>query len=348
MHLDFAAVETLLPALLDLAAGRPVSEERWEAVSRTAAFPGIMGNCCVAEEGARHFTLAEWREIWEMAAREAAPCTGAPAQGATAPHLGVRQRYLFDNARATLGALPEIEGMAASLRNGFAEQMEEAIQAQVLANLPPGTPLDTTVYMILGSASGGFYNDSGIYFDLNQFRTLRRDPALMRQFLAHEIWHTGHGALAEHHPAVTAPWFINLYMLQSEGVVNCLIGGTREWCEVVAADATHGDAARSRAFLAYLASMDEHAEERLRELAEALGKLLTGDIAGFRAYAQALPDHPGYLHGVYMARTIERALGRGALIETIPDPVSFLRVYQAAARVGGAPLLPDALMTALP
>jgi len=337
VQLDFATVEALLPVLLDLSAGRPVSDDRWDTVSRTAAFPSVMGNCCVAEEGARPFTLAEWRKVWEMA-----------AQGVDSPALGMRQRLLFENARATLGALPEIEMLAATLRSGFAEQMEEVLHTQVLANLPPGAVVDPSVYMILGSASGGFYNESGMYFDLNQMRILRRDPALLRQFLAHEIWHTGHSALAEQHPDAAAPWFIQLYMLQSEGTVNCLIGGTREWCQELAGTADNADAPRSRAYLAYLATMDGCAEERLRELAEALEKLLAGDKAGFRAYTQTLPDHPGYLHGVYMARAIERSLGREALFTTLRNPVSFIRTYQAAARAGGGPLLPESLITLLP
>lgn len=338
MRLDFATVEALMPVLQDLVAGRPVSEARWDAVSLTPAFPGIMGNCCVAEEGARPLTLPEWRRIWELAA----------AQGNDAPALGQRQRHLFANVTATLGALSEIEAMAAALRDGFAEQMAEVVRTRVLANLPAGAAPDPAVFMILGSASGGFYNEQGMFFDLNQMRTLHRDPALLRQFLAHEIWHTGHGSLAEKHPAAEAPWFTNLYMLQSEGMANCLIGGTREWCEAVAATADHADAPRARAFLSYLGSMEKNAQDCLHELAEALERLLAGDTAGFRAYVLSLPDHPGYLHGVYMARTIERVLGREALIGTVPDPLAFLRAYQQAARAGGAPMLPDSLMTVLP
>lgn len=268
--------------------------------------------------------------------------------GYFASSLGQRQRFLYENARATLGALPEIEPMLAALRSGFAEEMEEVLRSQVLANLPADATVDPAVYMVLGSASGGFYNENGMYFDLNQMRALRRDPALLRQFLAHEIWHTGHGALAEGHPSVKAPWFMHLYMLQSEGTVNCLIGGTREWCEVVAAEAGHPDGPRAKAYLDYLTGMDVHAQERLAELSAALEKLLAGDKDGFRAYTRTLPDHPGYLHGVYMARAIERGLGRGALVAALPDPLSFLRTYQAAARAGGGPLLSESLMAVIP
>ncbi|HWI63695.1 MAG TPA: DUF5700 domain-containing putative Zn-dependent protease [Symbiobacteriaceae bacterium] len=323
MNLDLTLVDLLLPILTDLSSGVPVTDARWQGLNASPTLSAVL-------ENGRLTSLMEWRRIWEAAA------------WGEAPELGARQRHVLANARQALGRLEQVRTAAAALRTDLVSRMDEILRSDVLPNLPAGVSPAPAVALVLGIASGGgFFTGSGIYLDLGWIAGQGHDPVLLRKLLAHEIWHTGHyAALA---PRLDQPWLGPVFQLQSEGAANYLIGGTREVCEIAA---EQGDE-RASAFVTYADTFEPQARKRLREYAEALEMLLTGDEESYQAYERTLPDMPGYLHGVYMCRAIDAALGREALIATLPDPVSFLLRYQEAAEKAQLPLLPKTLVERL-
>ena len=69
---------------------------------------------------------------------------------------------------------------------------------------------------------------------------------------------------------------------------------------------------------------------------------------GFRFVAtDSVPQGAFYTVGWLMASTVERALGRAALVASLCDPARFLTDYNRAARERGAglPLWSDSLLT---
>jgi hypothetical protein len=323
----------LLPVLHDLVQGLPAPEELWEAIARDPAMSGILANGRVSEEGGRNLTFAEWRRIWEAAVSD------------EQLELGVRQRRMVENACASIQHLSELRGIAATAANGLGEALAKSMDAEIVPNLPAGTRVSPTVHLVLGTSSGGFFSGSDIYVDLNLLRHLADDPEAVRQFLAHEIWHTGHSAAVEGHRMETERWFGPLFRLQSEGIVNCVIGGTHEQYARVAVQTSDQEARdQARAFLDYVCTIESHPCEHLDQLSVALQRLLRGDIQAYRDYEESLPDQPGYLHGLHMAKAIDHQLGRDVLIATVPDPLAFLLAYQQAALAGGRCRLPDALI----
>jgi hypothetical protein len=120
------------------------------------------------------------------------------------------------------------------------------------------------------------------------------------------------------------PWFMAFPQLQSEGMVNHLIGGTYKLMSI-AAQTGQGEAQkRAQEFLHYADTLEACAETRMSEYLECLDALFSGDSGPYEAYVRTLPDAPGYLHGVLMAKAIADTFGRQALIETASDPVRFL------------------------
>ncbi len=312
MRLDLSLISALMPMVRELKGEIPSSDEQWALISGQPGLTGVLENGFVREEDGRSLTFEEWKALWQGAA------TGLQAVP------GFRQRYMLQNMQLALTHTSALEQLLVRLLRDE-DSLSEEIVATVKINLPAQAQLPGAITLALGTCSGGFVDgEGGIFVDLATIHALADDPFAIIQFLAHETWHSGHWSLVATHPRQHEPWFGPLVQLQSEGMVNHLIGGTYElMSRTVQTD--HGETRNSAArFLDYADTMDAHSQSRMVDYLEHLEALIAGNTAKYDAFVRNLPDNPGYLHGVLMAKTIEETLGRRALLETTPDPVAFL------------------------
>lgn len=324
LTLDLRFAEALLPIVSRLANGNDSPDEWWAALKDQPSLDPILQNAFVEEEGRRHLRLEEWRGIWEVAAGRTSDLTPA----------GRRQQYALANARF---AVQNVDVLGKLLHRLHTDLAETTLRVEMTAygNLPEQAHCAPEIRMVAGTTSGGFVDDIGVYVDIAVLASFGADQKLVEQFLAHELWHSGHWSLIANHPYLDAPWFMPLAQLQSEGLVNFLIGGTYELNSHRSVAGQPEEKERAKQFLAYADSMKAEAASRIDELFQKVGQLVHGDVEAYRQYVSDLPDGPGYLHGRHMAHVIDRALGRKKLLSTCPDPAAFLLSYaDACSRLG--------------
>ena len=312
VRMELSFVEVLMPIVRDLKEKKSSSTRQWSLSGTEPSLSGVLKNGYVAEEDGRPLTVAEWQEMWRAAA------------AGERPELGFRQRYMIENMRLAIAHLGEIEQILAGMLRDE-DSLSRQIEALVLANLPARAQLPDTITLLLGTCSGGFVDEQGrIVVDLAAVHMLAADPGAVLQFLAHETWHSGHWSLLADDPRMQEPWFMAFPQLQSEGMVNHLIGGTYKLMSIAAQTGQGETQKRAQEFLHYADTLEACAETRMSEYLECLDALFSGDSGPYEAYVRTLPDAPGYLHGVLMAKAIADSFGRQALIETASDPVRFL------------------------
>ncbi len=323
MRLDLSFISALMPMVRGLKGETPSLDEQWELISRQPCVTDILENGFVREEDGRSLTVEEWKALWR----------GAVAGQQAVP--GFRQRYMLQNMQVALTHTSALEQMLAHLLRDE-DSLSEQIVARVMINLPAHAQLPGAITLALGTCSGGFVDrQGGIVVDLVTIHALADDPSAIIQFLAHETWHAGHWSLVATHPRQHEPWLGPLAQLQSEGMVNHLIGGTYELMSRTVRTG-HGEAQdRAARFLDYADTMDAHSQPRMVDYLEHLDALIAGNTVEYESFVRQLPDNPGYLHGVLMAKTIEDVRGRRALLDTTPDPVAFLlTAIQAFQEIG--------------
>ncbi len=319
LTLDLQFVEALWPLVTRMARAEPCPGELWSALEDQISLGPVLQNVHVDEEQGRALHLKEWRSVWETAAGiRRTPLIG-----------GRRQEYALTNARFSLQNAEALDVLIRHLTTRLADITQRIVTIAV-ENLPSGAHCATEIHLVAGTASGGFTDETGVYVDMAVLGALGANPKLTEQFLAHELWHSGHWSLIERHPRVDEPWFMPFAQLQSEGVVNFLIGGTYELYAHKALEGQEDEKQRARRFLTYADSMDAEAFMRIDQLYSVIGSLLEGNEMAFQNFSNSLPDAPGYLHGKYMAQIINSTLGRDALLATCSDPVTFLLEYARA------------------
>lgn len=327
LTLDTQFAEALWPMVMQMSRTEQCSDDQWLAIEKQSSLGPVLQNARVDEEDGRSLSLMEWRSIWEAAA---GICR-------TPVVAGRRQEYALTNAWFAVQHADVIHELLLNLNTRVADAALH-IASTAYENLPQGAACAEEIHLVAGTASGGFTDETGVYVDVAVLAALGANPDLTEQFLSHELWHSGHWSLIERHHHVNEPWFMPLAQLQSEGLVNCLIGGTYELYAYKAKTGQEDEKERAFRFLAYADSMETEASQRIGELYSAIARLLEGDQTTYLEFSQALPDAPGYLHGRHMARVIDKALGRESLLATCPDPVRFLTTYsEACERLGLKP-----------
>lgn len=324
LKLDLQFVEALWPIVKRVAREEECPDALWATLKDQRSLDPVLQNARVDEEGGRTLRLEEWRGIWEAAA----------GSRQSSLEAGRRQQYALTNARFSIQNAEALGALIRDLTDKLAD-VTLRIATTASENLPRGAQCASEIRLVAGTTSGGFTDETGVYVDIAVLGALGADPKLTEQFLAHELWHSGHWSLIERHPQLDAPWFMPLAQLQSEGLVNFLIGGTYEFYAHKAAEGQAEERERAQRFLAYADAMKTEALTRIDALFLAVSRLVGGDATTYREYSNSLPDAPGYLHGKYMAEIIDSALGREVLLATCPDPVAFLLAYvQACGHLG--------------
>lgn len=310
MRIDTAFVAQVLPIVRQLAIEHQAPQ--WKVMQGFPSLRGVLENGRVVEQNNRPLTFEEWTVMWANAA------SGQPNE-----QRGIRQRFMSDNMLTSIKHLDELAAVLIHF-NENAVSLGMKIETRVRSSLPREAVLPASITMVLGTTSSGYVDANGIYIDLVALYMFHGDTRMTENLLTHESWHFGHGSLLEVHPHRNEPWFMPLAQLQSEGIVNFLVGGTHELNQYRAQHSDGEVREQSRRFLEYFDTMEDQSARRLNELFSTLVSLLSGDVESYTTYVASLPDMPGYLHGVYMSRKIHEVFGRDALVRSASDPMSFI------------------------
>lgn len=322
MQLDLSFVTAVLPWIHQM----PSSEAQVQMPNRIRSLSplrSILENGRVTEDNNRALTFEEWASMWRDALTHKRP-----------KELGIRQKLMYNNMLTTTRQLDELEGVLGYLLQ-HSNSLGQQIETRVRNNLPRGATLPPSMKLVLGTTSLGFVTQEGIYVDHVSLYMFHDDVETVEDLLTHESWHFGHSSLLDSHPHRTESWFLPLAQLQSEGIVNYLIGGTYQIHQYQSRYAEGEARKQSRHFVQYADTMQDDLEPRVRELFSHLERLMVGDTDSYSRYVQTLPDIPGYLHGVVMARAIDEVFGREALISSTHDPLEFIVLAAQALQVKG-------------
>jgi hypothetical protein len=207
-----------------------------------------------------------------------------------------------------------------------------AAAARARTYLPAGSVIRARLYPVIKPQTNSFVfeltTDSAAIF-------MFVDPALTREklenTLAHELHHVGYAAACpdDDRAAFTEPvWQVRRWIgAFGEGLAMLAAAGSPEAHPHAVSDA--GERARWHrdyaAAPADLRRVEAFFEDILSE--RATGQEITQRAMGFFGDAQG----PWYTVGYLMAATIERTLGREALLAVICDPVALLEAYNGAA-----------------
>ncbi len=205
---------------------------------------------------------------------------------------------------------------------------------RALAYLPEGTRLRGTVYPLLRAATNSFIFELGsenpaifMYMDPGQ------TPESLENILAHELHHVGTAAGCPAPPETDDERFMALYSWS---------GGFSEGLAVLAA-AGSPDADPQRGSDPGLRRAWDIRQDSVATDMAALGDFfmaihngtLTGDAmnrAGFGFInREGFPQGPFYTLGWFMASTVERELGRAAVVATVCRPATLMGEYNRAA-----------------
>ncbi|QSO47359.1 DUF5700 domain-containing putative Zn-dependent protease [Alicyclobacillus mengziensis] len=321
MRIVTTFVRHVLPVIQHLSVEE--KPQQWNDIGQLQSLAGVLANGRVVEENDRPLRLEEWSSLWTDA-----------IHGQTNKQLGMRQRFMYDNMRTAVRHLNDLSAVLNYLEQN-SESLGVEVERRVKENLPVGAVLPNAITMILGTTSSGYVNDEGIFIDLVTLYMFHDDKKMIKDLLTHESWHFGHSSLLESHPNANEPWFLPVAQLQSEGIVNYIVGGTYQINQHRAQHSEDQAREESRRFVEYVDSFNTVAQIRLNELLSSLEKLLSGDLEGYMKYVRTLPDIPGYLHGVFMSRQIEAVFGREVLVQSASDPVKFILLSVDALKSQG-------------
>lgn len=318
--IDVSGVRLFWEMADTIASGPPPSDEMWD---RFFAHPGYR---LLKNIGGRENEL-----------RDCLPAVFDPTQRRT---LDDRMQTMPSLHRRVCSHLDRVRSLRREV-NAYATRvpeqrlMEEAIR-EAAAYLPPAR-LDTlplpAVYLTLHEPTN-FGWDGTIVYDLLDMRDKSRTDNVL--VLGHEVHHAMWASMLRWSlPAKdqdSYPLLYALFRVQMEGIASMV-------------DKRRFISADPRQF-----SQSEHqryareftvAMRRMPEAVRAMDTVLVEAAAGERSLRSAghgvqevLSQQPysPHLPGLYVAMTIEEALGRRALVEASVDPLRFWEAYQASAQ----------------
>lgn len=245
-------------------------------------------------------------------------------------------------------ALAELEGQREALAEWSRVDIGRAAR-MARAYLPPGTPLAATVYPLIREQRNSFVwdleSDSPAIF---MFVEPGRDAAELEHILAHELHHVG-VARCPGRPASgdagldRARRWLTAF---GEGMATLAAAGGPDGDPHPFAD----DEAR-RLWQVRIDSIETDMADLEAFFVELLDGTLEGDEAGRRGMgfinAEGAPQGAFYSVGWHMASTVERRLGREALVETVCRPERLLAAYNDALEEADQPRWTEELLRRL-
>lgn len=251
--------------------------------------------------------------------------------------LPPEQSHLQAHLQRAYRELDRLEQALEHYSGSLEQQLAATVEREVTSWLPRPVDLDCKVEITLGTPMLGFAAAGAIYLDLLALAELGQQRA--EQYIAHHLFHFCHKRLAEGNTADDRLWRC-LFSFQGEGVVNHVIGGSREMLELRYKYATGPLRDRLLRRLEHYAAFAREPEPYFEKLYQLLEEALVGTPASLAQYCRDVD--PGHYQGVAVAGTIEQRLGAAALRETLCQPVDFLLAW-ANTDGGGYPPLPAKL-----
>jgi hypothetical protein len=224
---------------------------------------------------------------------------------------------------------------------------------RALAYLPPGTPLRARLYLEIKPATNSFvFTGRDSVPSIFLYVKAGESAAQLENTVAHELHHIGLNAACREEPFTHAT--------PAQRMLLRFLGGFGEGQAMLAAagspavhpHATDDDTIRRR-WDRDLANAQADINDLSAFFASVLdGRIASPDSVRDRAMTYYGVQGPWYTVGWLMAATVERELGRPALVATLCDPAGLMILYNRAAeranQHGAAmPTWPPALLTRL-
>ncbi len=320
LHGDSARM--VMDIMQEIREGRDTGRQWLERLEK-ASFEPVLSSCGHWEEG-RHVPLEPQRFLYVLInAWQDSGTLQLPAEQLAVQHH-------LQRAFSRLDGLPEVLD---SNIGDLEERLPETIKREVLPWLPQTVELGQRLEIVLGAPAMGFVSGGNIYLDLLALWELGQER--VEQFIAHHLFHFAHRQLTRDQPGDDGLWAC-LFSLQTEGVVNHVIGGSREMLELRYKYAREPLRTGLRQRLEHYAAFARDSRPYFKELYSLLGKAVDGDAKGLVQYCRQ--TDPGHFQGVAMAKAIENQAGPSILRETLWNPVDFLLAWSKTNGDGHAPL----------
>jgi hypothetical protein len=330
-RIDTTAVSAFWEVVETLGSGSEPTPKQWGALLDNPGYDALYAN---------EFEPGFFRECFSIAYNPA-----HRTELARSLHVGLRQQ-LFRHYREVLRRRAEIDAAVASLES---QRVSERAIERAREFLPAGTPDDCPAATII-------VFDYGVRgYDTIILDALKLADTDAEEFFSHEFHHWYRNRLLaldmasleeSDAMAVTA-----LNLLQAEGVADFI--DKELWI-----DEPELVPESQREFAGRFTEAVTHGPDILADVDTLLASFYQShpdDRAQFGTYLVGSLPLSGHGAGFYMARLIDRQLGRARLIGEIANPFAFVRSYNEAARrarsAGGndsdAVVLGDAAMSAV-
>ncbi|MFL5542944.1 MAG: DUF5700 domain-containing putative Zn-dependent protease [Longimicrobiaceae bacterium] len=316
-----------LAALLAIAAPRPLAAQADPRIQVTVVTDEAEAVLAIAERG-ETADSAQWARLF-----------GSEGYGRLKEREAGMGRAFTDSSFRAFVLSPELRGRVPALRralDGWRTLDARAAAARAFAYLPPGTVLRARIYPVVKPRTNSFvwdlHGDPAIFFYLDP----EVSPAQAENTLAHELHHVGFAQGCPGTPdAATGPERARDWL-----------GGFGEGLAVLAAAGGPNVHPHASSPAAERAVWDRDVAKWKTDFA-ALERFFL-DVAHGRAGSEeettrrgftfistdSIPQGAFYTVGWTMGATIERELGRAALVGAMCDRPALLRLYnRAAARI---------------
>jgi hypothetical protein len=312
-------------ALLGLAASRPLAAQANSRIQVTVVTDEAEAVLAILDRGAAEADSAQWARLFasegyvRLKEREA----------------GMGRAFTDSSFRAFVRS-PELRGRLPALRQaleGWRALDARAAAARAFAYLPTGTVLRARIYPVIKPRTNSFvwdlHGDPAIFFYLDPAVS----PAKAENTLAHELHHVGFAEGCPSAPdATTGPERARDWL-----------GGFGEGLAVLAAAGGPNVHPHASSPAAERAVWDRDVAKWQTDFAAldrflvdvATGRTGTEEETNRRGFtfinADSVPQGAFYTVGWTMGATIERELGRAALVGVMCDRPAMLRLYNRAA-----------------
>ncbi len=298
---------------------------KWLDQLGQAAFEPVLSSCGRWHEG-RHVPLDPQGFVYALinAWQDSGTLQVPPEQLALQHHLQRAFQRLDDLPAVLDRQTRELEA-----------QLPQTIKREVLSWLPEPVDVDQQIEIVLGAPVLGFASRGTIYLDLLALWELGQERA--EQFIAHHLFHFAHRKLAD--DSQRDNLWACLFSLQTEGIVNYVIGGSREMLELRYKYAVDPLRSRLRQRLEHYAAFARDSRPYFQELYDLLDKALDGNPRELVKYCRQ--TDPGHFQGVAMSKAIEDQAGAEGLKKTLWHPVEFLLAWHRTDGGGHLPMPDD-------
>lgn len=208
-----------------------------------------------------------------------------------------------------------------------------AAAGRSLKYLPAGTPLRARLYLEIKPATNSFvFRGRDSTPSIFLYVSPDRSPAQLENTVAHELHHIGLRSACPQPPLARAT--------PAQGLLLLFLGAFGEGQAMLAAAGSptvNPHAADDDTIQVRWNRDVAHAPADIDELSRFFGSVLDGRVTSADSVEQQARTYygvqgPWYTIGWLMASTIERQLGRDALVGSLCEPTHFIALYNDAAR----------------